>query len=95
MTVSFIAFGCLSVDLVRLIVANAGLVLSYGLMALNDGGLQQFLELWLGALFAMASYMLFKLCEQVLLHALVGINPPKVGSIPPGGHNGPGEGGQT
>jgi hypothetical protein len=70
LTVSFIAFGCLTVDLVRLIVANAGLISSYGLSALMDGGLQQLLELWVGALCAMALYMVFKLCEQVLLHRL-------------------------
>jgi hypothetical protein len=77
MTVNFIAFGGLTVDLVRLIAANTSLVFSYGLSALVDGGLQQFMELWLGALLAMALYMVFKLCEQVLLHRLSGTNPPE------------------
>jgi hypothetical protein len=76
MTVSFIAFGVLTVDLVRLIAANTDFVFSYGLSALVDGGLRQFLELWLGALLAMALYMVFKFCEQVLLHRLSGAHPP-------------------
>jgi hypothetical protein len=83
MTVSFIAFGFLTVDLVRLIAANTNLVFSYGLRGLLDGGLRQFAELWLGALLAMALYMVFKLCEQVLLHVLVGTNAPKVDADSP------------
>lgn len=70
MTVSFIAFGCLTIDLVRLIAANTQLFFSYGASALMDGGARQFLELWLGAMIAMALYIFFKLCEHVLLHAL-------------------------
>ena len=77
LTVSFIAFGYLTIDLIRLIAANTSLVFSYGLSALVDGGAQQFVELWLGALVAMGLYLIFKLCEQVLLHACVGINAPK------------------
>ena len=76
LAVSFIAFGCLTVDLVRLIAANTQLVFSFGVSALMDGGAQQFLELWLGALVAMALYLTFKLCEQVLLHAMSGTNLP-------------------
>lgn len=77
MTVSFIAFGLLTVDLVRLIAANTDLVFSYGINGLLDGGLRQLVELWLGALLAMALYMVFKLCEQVILHVLLGTNAPK------------------
>ena len=74
MTVSFIAFGCITVDLVRLTAANTSLVFSYGVSALMDGGAQQFVELWLGAVLAMALYLLFKLCEHALVHALAGNN---------------------
>jgi len=77
LTVSFIAFGCLTVDLVRLIAANTDLVFSYGASALMDGGARQFVELWLGALVAMSLYMVFKLCEQVLVHAFTGTNFPQ------------------
>lgn len=77
LTASFVAFGCLTVDLVRLIAANTELVFSYGVRALMDGGAQQFVELWLGALLAMGLYMVFKFCEQVLLHAFAGTPIPK------------------
>jgi hypothetical protein len=75
MTISFVVFGCLTVDLVRLVTANAGLIFAYGLNGLQEGGFQQLLELWLGAVLAMGLYLTFKLCEQVLLHALTGTNP--------------------
>jgi hypothetical protein len=77
LTISFIAFGYLTIDLIRLIAANTSFVFSYGLSALMDGGAQQFLELWVGALVAMGLYLIFKLCEQVLLHAFIGTNPPQ------------------
>jgi hypothetical protein len=67
MTHCFLVFGYLSVDLVRLIAANTDFVLANGWQAIEDGGLRQLLELWIGALAAMAFYFLFKLCEQVLL----------------------------
>jgi hypothetical protein len=70
MTASFVAFGYLTVDLVRLLTTNASFVLTHGWQALKIGGLQQLLELWLGALLAMACFLFFKLCEQVLLQWL-------------------------
>ena len=78
MTVSFIVFGYLTIDLIRLVTLNATLVLEHGALALMDGGAQQFVELWLNALLAMGMYLSFKLCEQVLLHVLCGTNPPKM-----------------
>ena len=78
MTVSFVAFGYLTIDLIRLVSLNARLVLEHGVRALMDGGAQQFLELWLNALLAMGMYLGFKLCEQVLLHVLCGTKPPKM-----------------
>ncbi len=67
MTICFLAFGYLSVDLVRLIAVNTDFVIAYGWQAVQDGGLRQMLELCLGALVAMAFYLLFKVCEQILL----------------------------
>ncbi len=67
MTNCFLVFGYLSVDLVRLIAINTDFVIAYGWQAVQDGGLRQLLELWLGALMAMAFYLLFKVCEQALL----------------------------
>ena len=67
MTNCFLVFGYLSVDLVRLIAVNTDFVLAYGWQGVQDGGLRQLVELWLGSLVAMAFYLLFKVCEQVLL----------------------------
>ncbi len=63
MTVSFIGFGVMSFDLIRVLAANADYLSNYGLMALKDGGLQQLVELWLKASVAMLFWVLFKLCE--------------------------------
>ena len=70
MTVSFIGFGVLSFDLIRVVAANADYLSSYGLMALKDGGLQQLLELCLKALVAMVFWISFKLCELNLVKAI-------------------------
>lgn len=70
MTFSFVLFGALSLDLVKLVAANAGLIAAHGWQALQDGGAQQLLELWLTAFAAIAAYLLFKLCEHVLVQAL-------------------------
>lgn len=70
MTLSFVLFGCLSLDLVKLVSANASLLGAHGWQALLDGGLQQLLELWLSACAAIAAYLVFKLCEHVLVHGL-------------------------
>ncbi|MBL8394627.1 MAG: hypothetical protein JNK99_07755 [Candidatus Accumulibacter sp.] len=70
MTVSFVAFGGLSLDLVQYLAANASFLLEYGLLALMEGGLWQFVELWLKALLAIAAYLVFKLCEQALIQRL-------------------------
>ena len=70
MTASFIGFGVLSFDLVRVLAANADYLSSYGLMAFKDGGLQQLFELCLKALVAMFFWILFKLCELNLVKAI-------------------------
>jgi hypothetical protein len=70
MTASFVGFGYLTLDLIRLLSSNANFVLAYGWQALEIGALQQFGELSVGALLAMACYLLFKLCEQVLVQWL-------------------------
>jgi hypothetical protein len=69
LTVSFVGFGVMSFDLIRVVAANADYLSSYGLMALKDGGLQQIFELWLKASMAMVFWILFKLCEGNLVLA--------------------------
>jgi hypothetical protein len=70
MTVSFIAFGALSLDLVRLVRANANLLWEHGLQGVMDGGLQQLAELWFSAFGAVGCYLVFKLCEHILVLCL-------------------------
>ena len=70
MTLAFVVFGLLSLDLVRLVSANAGFLLRAGWDGVLDGGLLQLLELGLTALAAIGAYLVFKLCEHVLVHRL-------------------------
>lgn len=69
MVLSFMAFGLLTLDLVRLVGANAALLSTYGWQALEDGALRQLLELLLSAVAAMAAWLLFKVCETVLVQS--------------------------
>jgi hypothetical protein len=70
MTVAFVIFGLLSLDLVKVVSANAGYLWMNGWEGLVDGGFRQLLELCVNALLAIAAYLLFKLCEHALLHRL-------------------------
>jgi hypothetical protein len=70
MVLSFMAFGLLTLDLVRLVGANASLLSMHGWQALEDGGLRQLLELLLSAVAAMAAWLLFKVCETLLVQSL-------------------------
>ncbi|MBS7689985.1 hypothetical protein I0D68_17420 [Pseudomonas lalucatii] len=72
MTASFVAFGYLTIDLVQLLGSNAAFIVRHGWLALMSGGLLQFAQLLLIALLAMVCYLLFRLCEQVLLQRLSG-----------------------
>jgi hypothetical protein len=76
MSLSFVVFGLLSLDLVRLVSANTGFLLRAGWDGFfADGGLVQLLELCLSALVAIAAYLVFKLCELVLVQRLAHARP--------------------
>ncbi|MBA4217600.1 MAG: hypothetical protein V3V71_05225 [Roseateles sp.] len=70
MVLSFIAFGLLTLDLVRVVDANANFLWQHGREGLLDGGLRQLLGLLVTSIAAMAAWLLFKLCETLLLQAL-------------------------
>jgi hypothetical protein len=70
MSLGFIAFGLLTLDLVRLVSANAAFVSENGWQGLRDGGLRQLLELLVSCIGAMAAWLLFKLCETLLIQSL-------------------------
>lgn len=69
MVLSFMGFGLLTLDLVRLVGANAALLSHYGWQGLQDGGLRQLLELLGSTLAAMAAWLLFKVCETLLVQS--------------------------
>ncbi|MES2772480.1 MAG: hypothetical protein V4623_11030 [Pseudomonadota bacterium] len=72
MGLAFIGFGLASLNLLYLLQANMALILEYGAMVLLDGALQQLLELLgLGTL-GLACYLLFKVCEKILVERLSG-----------------------
>ena len=70
MSVSFVIFGVLSVNLVTYVVANANYLLAYRWAALMDGGIEQVIEIWLNAFLALGSYLSFKLCEHALIERI-------------------------
>lgn len=70
MVLSFIAFGLLTLDLVRVLGANAAFLQENGWQGVQDGGLRQLAELLLSAVAAMAAWLMFKLCETLLLQRL-------------------------
>ena len=60
----------MSFDLIRLVTANADYLSSYGLLAFQEDGLQQFFELWLKAFATMVFWVMFKVCEVNLVNAI-------------------------
>jgi len=69
MVVSFMSFGLLTLDLVRLVSANAAFLSEYGWQALQDGGARQLLELLASSMGAMVAWLVFKVCETVLVQS--------------------------
>ena len=59
-----------SYHLFELFQANLGLITTYGLMAILDGGLLQLLQLVGWGYLAMAFYVLFKACLDGLTHRI-------------------------
>jgi hypothetical protein len=70
MTLGFMAFGLLTLDLLRLVTANAAFLFDNGWQGLLDGGLRQLLELLASCVGAMAAWLLFKLGETLLIQSL-------------------------
>lgn len=71
MGLAFIGFGLVSLNLLYLIRANAELVLQHGAMALLDGALQQLIELLGLGFLGLAMYLIFKVCEHILVEKLL------------------------
>ena len=63
----FILFGVSSVNLFVLLQKNVELFLDYGWVVVEDGALQQFIELVGSAYLSLVFYLLFKVCERILV----------------------------
>jgi hypothetical protein len=70
MGLSFLLFGFYSVNLFVLLKANVELILEYGMMALADGAAQQLAELLFAAYLSMLFFLVFKVCERILVARL-------------------------
>ncbi len=71
MTLSFLGFGALSIDLAQFFLANIKLIYEYGYLVLLDGALAQFFELLGSALLAVLFYIFFKTCESALVQRIL------------------------
>jgi ABC-type uncharacterized transport system permease subunit len=70
MGLSFLFFGFYSVNLFVLLKANIELILEYGMMAMADGAAQQLVELLFAAYLSMLFFLIFKVCERILVSRL-------------------------
>jgi len=70
MVAPFIVFGLLTLDLVRVVSANVAFITDNGWLGLQEGGLRQLLELLATSVAAMAAWLLFKVCETLLVQSL-------------------------
>jgi hypothetical protein len=75
--VSFLIFGLCTLNLIFTFKANIDLIADNGTQALEDGALQQLLELIFTALAGMAAYIVFKACEHRLVHDILHRHPAK------------------
>jgi len=66
----FLLFGLTSINLFFLLKANLNLFLDYGLMVIDDGALEQLAELLGSAYLSMLFWLLFRLCERILIERL-------------------------
>ena len=71
----FLAFGVTSVNLFVLLKMNLDLFLEYGLMVIEDGALRQLIDLLGSAYLSILFYLLFKVCERILVDRLTANRP--------------------
>ena len=67
----FLLFGVTSVNLFVLLKMNVDLFLEYGLMVIEDGALQQLIELLGSAYLSMLFWLLFRLCERIIIERMI------------------------
>ena len=74
--ISFVLGGLLTLNLLHTLSANFEFLSMYGFDAVRDGGLMQLLDVVASGYFAAAFYLIFKLCEKVLVERLAVANSP-------------------
>ena len=67
---SFVLGGLITLNLLHMLSANLEFLSSYGFEALREGGFRQLIEIVVSGYFAAACYVVFKLCEKVLVERL-------------------------
>ncbi len=70
MGASFVLFGLLTLNLLHTLGANFEFLSTYGVDAVREGGLLQLLQMVASGYVAAGSYVVFKLCEKVLVERL-------------------------
>ena len=68
----FLLFGFTSVNLFVVLKANIELFLEYGPMVIEDGALQQLVEIIGSSYLSIVFYVCFKVCERILVERLTG-----------------------
>ncbi len=68
--VSFVMFGLVSLNLLHTLSANLEFLSMNGLDAVREGGLRQLVELIVYGYVAAFFYLVFKLCEKVLVERM-------------------------
>ena len=68
--VSFVLGGLVTLNLLHTLSANFEFLSSYGFDALREGGFRQLVEVVVSGYFAAVCYVVFKLCEKVLVERL-------------------------
>ncbi|MBL8446648.1 MAG: hypothetical protein JNJ44_04455 [Zoogloeaceae bacterium] len=81
----FMLFGLASYNLFALVKANFSLLVEYGWMAAQDGGLQQFFELLGLSYLSLLFWVLFKYCETLLVRELTPAPSASAAPISPPG----------
>ncbi|WP_432723656.1 hypothetical protein R0381_000870 [Jeongeupia wiesaeckerbachi] len=76
MAVSFIGLGLVSVNLAMLLSANFQLLWQHGWLAVMNGALEQLIELVVHGVLALLLYIVFKLCEKLLVEKLSNTSDP-------------------
>ena len=75
--VFFLLFGVMSYNLFFLLSANLNLFLQYGWTVAEDGALRQLLELLALSYLSLLFWLLFKLCETLLVKEIVSAVDPE------------------